>query len=185
MGSKTRQTDAQPSNGNEKYDAERLLDTVVAAMGGARRDGQSRMTSSIQKAIRMEKHLAVQAGTGTGKSMAYLIPAIAHAVETDTTIVVSTATIALQRQLISRDLPRIAAALKPTLGTINFAILKGRSNYLCLNKLGVEDDSESPLIDPSQISRVGQQVKELHEWASDTDDGDRDSLESSVSDLAW
>ena len=185
MGSKTRQTDAQPSNDNEKYDAERLLDTVVAAMGGARRDGQSRMTSSIQKAIRMEKHLAVQAGTGTGKSMAYLIPAIAHAVETDTTIVVSTATIALQRQLISRDLPRIAAALKPTLGTINFAILKGRSNYLCLNKLGVEDNSESPLIDPSQISRVGRQVKELHEWASDTDDGDRDSLESSVSDLAW
>ncbi|MEJ4112090.1 ATP-dependent DNA helicase [Corynebacterium kroppenstedtii] len=153
-------------------------------MGGARRAGQSGMTTAIQKAIRMEKHLAVQAGTGTGKSMAYLIPAIAHAVETNTSIIVSTATIALQRQLISRDLPRLATALQPELGDITFAILKGRSNYLCLNKLSV-DDEDSALIDPAHISRLGHQIQHLHDWASDSDDGDRDSLDSGVSDLAW
>ena len=74
------------------------------------------MAEAVDRAIRTGEHLAVQAGTGTGKSLAYLVPAIRHAVAAGTTVVVSTATIALQRQLIDRDLPRLAAALEPLLG---------------------------------------------------------------------
>ena len=113
-----------------------LLDAAVTAVGGTRRDGQDAMAQAVRRAIVSGEHLAVQAGTGTGKSLAYLVPAIRHAVGRGTTVVVSTATIALQRQLVDRDLPRLAKALKPLLGRApTFAILKGRRNYLCLNKL--------------------------------------------------
>ncbi|WP_287004461.1 DEAD/DEAH box helicase, partial [Gordonia sp. UBA7860] len=77
-----------------------LLDTAVTALSGKRRDGQVRMASAVANAIDTGQHLAVQAGTGTGKSLAYLVPAIRHAVESGDTVVVSTATIALQRQLV-------------------------------------------------------------------------------------
>lgn len=70
MSKKTHHTQTRDNNDIATYDANRLLDIVVSDMGGARRAGQSGMTTAIQKAIRMEKHLAVQAGTGTGKSMA-------------------------------------------------------------------------------------------------------------------
>ena len=63
------------------------------------------MTEAVAAALESERHLAVQAGTGTGKSLAYLVPAVAHAQETESTVIVSTATIALQRQLVDRDLP--------------------------------------------------------------------------------
>ena len=78
----------------------------------------------------------MQAGTGTGKSLAYLVPAIVHAVSDDAPVVVSTATIALQRQLVDRDLPRLADSLADALPRRpRFALLKGRRNYLCLNKI--------------------------------------------------
>ncbi len=84
------------------------------------------MAEAVRHAIETSEHLAVQAGTGTGKSLAYLVPAVRHAVTTGSTIVVATATIALQRQLIDRDLPRLVAALKPLLDREPvFAILKG------------------------------------------------------------
>ena len=93
------------------------------------------MAEAVQHAIETGEHLAVQAGTGTGKSLAYLVPAIRHAVLTRSTVVVATATIALQRQLIDRDLPRLVTALQPLLGQEPaFAILKGRRNYLCLHR---------------------------------------------------
>ena len=76
---------------------EELLDQAVAALGGARRDGQHAMAQAVSKALESERHLAVQAGTGTGKSLAYLVPAIRHARNTGSSIIVSTATIALQR----------------------------------------------------------------------------------------
>src|SRR5699024_541496 len=88
------------------------------------------------------EHLAVQAGTGTGKSLAYLVPAIARAVTDNTPVVVSTATIALQRQLVDRDLPRLAEAFADALGRRpEFALLKGRRNYLCLNKIHSGSDA--------------------------------------------
>ncbi|MGH3948282.1 MAG: DEAD/DEAH box helicase, partial [Pseudonocardiaceae bacterium] len=129
-----------------------LLATAVTALGGSERDGQVHMAESVDIAIRTGEHLAVQAGTGTGKSLAYLIPAIRHAVEREATVVVSTATIALQRQLVDRDLPRLATALKKPLGRKpHFAILKGRRNYLCLHRLdsGAPDEPDDPgLFDP-------------------------------------
>ena len=94
------------------------------------------MAEAVAHAFDTGEHLAVQAGTGTGKSLAYLVPAIARAVATDEPVVVSTATIALQRQLVDRDLPRLADSLAGALPRRpEFALLKGRGNYLCLNKI--------------------------------------------------
>lgn len=147
------------------------------------------MAQAVRKAISSGEHVAVQAGTGTGKSLAYLVPAIHHAVAKGTTVVVSTATIALQRQLVDRDLPRLAKALKPLLGRApTFAILKGRRNYLCLNKLhggGDDTDPADELFDPFAISAMGRAVKRLHEWADTTEKGDRDELVPGVTDATW
>ncbi len=170
-------------------DTRTLLATAVAAVGGAERDGQVRMAEAVERAIRTGEHLAVQAGTGTGKSLAYLVPALRHAVAEEATVVISTATIALQRQLVDRDLPRLAKALKKELGREpRFAILKGRRNYLCLQRLhtGAPDEpEEAALFDPFAVSRIGREVKRLHEWSSDTETGDRDELVPGVSEQAW
>ena len=113
-----------------------LLATAVAALGGSERSGQLEMATAVAHAFETGEHLAVQAGTGTGKSLAYLVPAIIRAVSDDTPVVVSTATIALQRQLVNRDLPQLVDALTDALPrTPRFALLKGRQNYLCLNKI--------------------------------------------------
>src|SRR4051795_11778044 len=93
-------------------DVSALLAAAVSGVGGAERPGQVKMAEAVAHAIDSGEHLAVQAGTGTGKSLAYLVPAVRHAVAAgesqNATVVVSTATIALQRQLIDRDLPRLA-----------------------------------------------------------------------------
>ena len=94
------------------------------------------MAEAVERTIETGEHLAGQAGTGTGKSLAYLVPAVRHALVGKGTVVVSTATIALQRQLVERDLPRLSASLAGMLGREPvFAILKGRRNYLCLHKV--------------------------------------------------
>ncbi|RZS34069.1 ATP-dependent DNA helicase DinG [Herbihabitans rhizosphaerae] len=166
-----------------------LLTTAVEAVGGSERAGQVEMAEAVAKAIRTGEHLAVQAGTGTGKSLAYLVPAIRHAVDREATVVVSTATIALQRQLVDRDLPRLADALAGPLGRKpTFAILKGRRNYLCLHRLdsGPQDEPEDgALFDPFAASRLGRDVKRLHDWAEDTKTGDRDELVPGVGEQAW
>ncbi|MEO9329941.1 ATP-dependent DNA helicase [Gordonia aurantiaca] len=165
-----------------------LLDAAVTALGGRRRDGQVKMANAVAHAIDTGEHLAVQAGTGTGKSLAYLVPAVRHAVESGRTVVVSTATIALQRQLIERDLPRLANALQKPLGRKpTFAILKGRGNYLCLNKIhsGTAEEPETELFDPFELSRTGREVTRLREWSSDTETGDRDDLVPGVTDRSW
>jgi ATP-dependent DNA helicase DinG len=167
-----------------------LLAAAVAGIGGAERPGQVAMAEAVQRAIETGEHLAVQAGTGTGKSLAYLVPAIRHALFTRSTVVVATATIALQRQLIDRDLPRLVTDLAPLLGQEPaFAILKGRRNYLCLHRQrgGPPDDQEA-LWDPADTgptSPLGRQVKRLHEWAEETATGDRDELVPGVPEAAW
>ncbi|OFU52520.1 ATP-dependent DNA helicase [Corynebacterium sp. HMSC11E11] len=172
---------------------EELLAHAVAALGGAERTGQVAMARAVHGAMESGRHLAVQAGTGTGKSLAYLVPAIVRAMEDDQAVIVSTATIALQRQLVERDLPRLADALEPHLDRRpTFSILKGRNNYLCRNKVaevpldpddGIGDTGA--LIDSSTLSKTAAQVLMLREWANDTEDGDRDSLDRGVSDMAW
>ncbi len=165
-----------------------LLVAAVAGIGGTQRPGQVAMADAVQHAMESKQHLAVQAGTGTGKSLAYLVPAVRHALAGGGTVVISTATIALQRQLIERDLPRLSAALAELLGREPvFAILKGRRNYLCLNKVhgGAADEPEDSLFDPRSVSAIGRQVTRLHEWAAETDTGDRDELVPGVDDRAW
>jgi ATP-dependent DNA helicase DinG len=165
-----------------------LLEAAVTAVGGQRREGQDAMAQAVRTAISSGEHVAVQAGTGTGKSLAYLVPSIHHAVSKNSTVVISTATIALQRQLVDRDLPRLTEALKPLLGrTPTFAILKGRRNYLCLNKLHGDggDEEEDQLFDPFTISAMGRAVKRMHEWADTTELGDRDDLVPGVPDATW
>ncbi|MFJ2839889.1 MULTISPECIES: ATP-dependent DNA helicase [Nocardia] len=167
-----------------------LLATAVHALGGKERTGQTTMATAVDHAIDTKEHLAVQAGTGTGKSLAYLVPSLRHAVRTGRTVVVSTATIALQRQLVDRDLPRLADALAGPLGRVpQFAILKGRNNYLCLNKINsvIPEDTggEAELFDAFAISKLGREVQRLNEWASDTETGDRDEIAPGVSDRAW
>jgi len=164
-----------------------LLAAAVAGIGGAERPGQVAMAESVQQSIASGEHLAVQAGTGTGKSLAYLVPAAAHAMASGSSVVVATATIALQRQLIDRDLPRLAAALEPLLGRPpTFAILKGRGNYVCRYRLhgGAPEDPQDTLFEPA-ASAVGKQVQRLHEWAATTETGDRDELVPGVEDRAW
>jgi ATP-dependent DNA helicase DinG len=165
-----------------------LLAAAVAGIGGTKRPGQVAMAEAVERCLQSGEHLAVQAGTGTGKSLAYLVPATAHALASGETVVVATATIALQRQLVDRDLPRLAEALEPLLGRPPvFAILKGRRNYLCLYRLrsGAPEEPGDMLFEPSAVSAVGEQVRRLSEWADRTTTGDRDELVPGVDDRAW
>ncbi|GAA4607590.1 ATP-dependent DNA helicase [Actinoallomurus liliacearum] len=165
-----------------------LLAAAVAGVGGAERPGQVKMAEAVAHAIESGEHLAVQAGTGTGKSLAYLVPAVRHAVAENACVAVSTATIALQRQLVERDLPRLAESLTPLLGREPaFAILKGRRNYLCLHRMQVDepDDPDEILFDAQSVSATGRQVQRIHEWAETTETGDRDELVPGVSEQAW
>ncbi|TDD91322.1 ATP-dependent DNA helicase [Saccharopolyspora karakumensis] len=165
------------------------MKVAVAAVGGVPREGQAQMAEAVEHTITTGEHLAVQAGTGTGKSLAYLVPAIRHAVADGTTVVVSTATIALQRQLVDRDLPRLSDALAETLGRKpTFAILKGRRNYLCLNRIhgnAPSEPDEDALFDAFAASALERQVQRVQEWATETETGDRDELVPGVTDQAW
>ncbi|MFI6732832.1 ATP-dependent DNA helicase [Nonomuraea sp. NPDC050451] len=169
--------------------ADELLKVAVNALGGSERQGQMTMVQAVQQAIDGEEHLAVQAGTGTGKSLAYLVPSIRHAMDSDSPVVVSTATIALQRQLVDRDLPRLAETLGKELPhEPTFAILKGRRNYLCRYKATAgwpEEDEQDQLFDPREVSATGRMVQRIQEWADETETGDRDELVPGVSEQAW
>ncbi|AEG44030.1 ATP-dependent DNA helicase [Isoptericola variabilis] len=193
---------------------EELLDLTVGALGGGRREGQHRMALAVADAVASGEHLLVQAGTGTGKSLAYLVPAVRHAVVDGGRVVVSTATLALQRQVITRDLPLVAEAVAPRLPREpRVALLKGWHNYLCLHKTGggypVDEatlfdlpgategaaaEQHPPPADggPGRRGRRGDDgpsladhVRRLHAWAQETDTGDRDDLVPGVPDRAW
>ena len=170
-------------------DALTLLDEAVAATGGQNRAGQRIMAAHVAQALELQRHLLVQAGTGTGKSLGYLVPALARVGESDQPIVVATATLALQAQIVNRDIPRLLQALEPRPESqAQVALLKGRNNYLCLHKLegGYPEDEPDALFDmPSSTSRVGEEVVRLREWADRTETGDRDELKPGVSDRAW
>src|SRR4051794_38362151 len=155
-----------------------LLHAAVTAVGGTERPGQVTMAEAVAGAIDDNAHLLVQAGTGTGKSLGYLVPAIAHGER----VVVATATLALQRQLVERDLPRTVDALHPLLRRRpEFAMLKGRSNYLCLHRLheGVpQEDAEAGevgLFDPFEAaeptSKLGKDLLRMRDWADETETG--------------
>ncbi|WP_100424079.1 ATP-dependent DNA helicase [Sediminihabitans luteus] len=180
-----------------------MLDAAVGVLGGRRRDGQARMARAVHEAVDSGEHLLVQAGTGTGKSLGYLVPAVRHAVTADERVVVSTATLALQRQVITRDLPLVVEAVAPMLPRRpEIALLKGWHNYACAHKVaGGYPDEEPTLFDMpgaehagaadhpresrSDDASLGAQVVRAREWAATTDTGDRDDLVPGVSDKAW
>ena len=147
------------------------LNAAVFAIEGSPREGQIEMAEAVANALSDRHHLLVQAGTGTGKSLAYLVPALVHGKR----VLVATATLALQRQLVERDLPRVKDALEKELGrSISFAVYKGVGNYLCLQKMNADDGTaDSELL--VEISGLEKDARRLREWAQKPGiSGDRD-----------
>ncbi len=170
-------------------DAVSALDAVVAALpdGGEARPGQRRMAAAVESALARRRHLIVQAGTGTGKTLAYLVPAILAGRRT----VVATATKALQDQLVGKDLPFLAAHLDRP---FTFASLKGRANYLCLQRAkevldaSAEAGSEQLAIsgvDPLADRAPRSELLRLIQWGTETTSGDRADLAFEPSTAAW
>jgi len=147
------------------------LDAAVVAIGGQAREGQIEMAEAVANALTDRHHLLVQAGTGTGKSLAYLVPAIVHGKK----VLVATATLALQRQLVERDLPKIKPALEKVLKRdLTFAVYKGVGNYLCLQKMnGAISDPDGEIL--MEIGALEKDQKRLRAWAQTPGvSGDRD-----------
>jgi ATP-dependent DNA helicase DinG len=175
----------------KKATAAQLLAAAVGAVpGGTSRPGQEAMAAAIEHAVTAKEHLLVQAGTGTGKSLAYLTPSLL----VDGPVVVSTATLALQNQLVEHDLPRLADAVEPVLGRRpTFAVLKGRHHYLCVAKMEHADEEEptdtlfadAPPRWLGEAGKLGKQIQRLQAWAEKTKTGDRDELDPGVDDTAW
>ncbi|MCW2735357.1 ATP-dependent DNA helicase, partial [Nocardioides sp.] len=157
-------TTAEPVDLADADSVRAVLATAVAELGGQERPGQVQMAQAVADAMVDGLHLLVQAGTGTGKSLAYLVPSLLH----DKRVVVATATLALQHQLVERDIPALVEAAQHVLHeTPSYAVLKGRSNYACLHRIreGVPDD-QGVLVDVPQGSMAGK-VLELRGWAEE------------------
>jgi len=147
------------------------LSAAIEAIGGQPREGQIQMAEAVANALSDRHHLLVQAGTGTGKSLAYLGPALVHGKK----VLVATATLALQRQLVERDLPKIQPALEKVLKRdLTFAVYKGVGNYLCLQKMnGAERDPDGEVL--MEIGALEKDQKRLKAWAQTPGvSGDRD-----------
>lgn len=148
-----------------------ILDAAVAGIGGRSRPGQVEMAAEVGRTIATGEHLLVQAGTGTGKSLGYLAPALASLVENpESRIVIATATLALQAQLATKDIPAAVAACEEVTGQkVGHAILKGRTNYACLLRVrdgqGAEQDALLP--EPGETTGVGAEVVALRRWAEE------------------
>lgn len=170
------------------------LAQVVQAIGGSTREGQIDMAQAVDQAMADGEHLLVEAGTGTGKSLGYLVPAIMRATNGTEAgknrTVVATATLALQRQLVEHDLPRALSTLNPGFKRpVTFAVLKGRANYVCLEKFNrdattAQDDGDQFLFD-SPTSHLGKQAKKLREWIKRTESGDRDDFNEDLDGRLW
>ena len=146
------------------------------------RPSQKQMAQAVASALRENRHLIVQAGTGTGKSLAYLVPILVRGARA----VVSTATKALQDQLASRDLPKLAESLGVS---FTFAVLKGRSNYVCRQRLAeLSAGDEQMVLGPDRAEgpgRLGRELLRLARWADTAATGDRADLPWEPSDVAW
>jgi ATP-dependent DNA helicase DinG len=166
-------------------EVEKVLAAAVSALNGQERPGQVQMALAVARAMGQHEHLLVQAGTGTGKSLGYLVPALLH----EDRVVVATATLALQHQLVERDIPALLEAAEHVLDERpSYAVLKGRSNYACLHRVreGVPDDQGVLVEVPS--GSLGGEVLELRSWAEQQAEekgpGDRDAAPKH-SDRAW
>jgi ATP-dependent DNA helicase DinG len=179
-------------------EVEAALQRVTASLPASEdRPAQRRMAAAVAGAIRDQRHLIVQAGTGTGKSLGYLVPALVLG----TRVVVATATKALQDQLATRDLPFLAEQLGVP---FEFAILKGRSNYLCRQRAEELAGAGDPLATDIGEGVIGQgfigqgdgpggrnagpfarEIRRLLDWGRQAETGDRAELSWEPSAAAW
>jgi ATP-dependent DNA helicase DinG len=163
--------------GTSRVEAIELLDAAVAGMDGERRDGQHTLAAAVADAIEHEHHLVAEAPTGSGKSLAYLAPAVASGKK----VVVATSTIALQSQLVGKDLPALAQH-----GGVpfTFALLKGRSNYICRAKLR-SAASPDALFETQVVKEFSDQLRDLQAFADESETGDRSEVEADIADSSW
>jgi ATP-dependent DNA helicase DinG len=152
---------------------------IAQKLGGYEsRPEQGHMAEAVATAFNHSKLALIEAGTGTGKSLAYLLPAIFWSVQNKQRIVVSTNTINLQEQLINKDLPFLKSALTPPFKAI---LVKGRNNYVCLSKIDSLEKEGAHLIESDEQS----ELKALIQWAHKTSDGSRSDLSVLPSFPVW
>ncbi|MDR1236903.1 MAG: DEAD/DEAH box helicase, partial [Propionibacteriaceae bacterium] len=172
-----------------------ILRTAIESIGGEQRAGQQQMANAVFDTFTGHGQLLVQAGTGTGKSLGYLAPALAYLSESSKSrVVIATATLALQGQLANKDIPSaVAACARVTGKTIASAVLKGRSNYACLQRVREAGSDQASLFGAEDLavdssSELGAAVVGLREWAEEQllEKGlaDRDDAPSHVG-AAW
>ena len=155
-----------------------LAKLAEAVPGGERRQPQEEMATEVAEAISRQRHLLAQAGTGTGKSWAYLVPAILAGKKT----VVATATKALQDQLAGKDLPFLQEHLDRP---FEFAVLKGRSNYVCVQRIAEISGAGQLALDGLADRASPSELSALKLWAASTPTGDRAELLAEPSPQAW
>jgi ATP-dependent DNA helicase DinG len=155
--------------------AETLAKVVAQLPGGGEvREGQREMAVAVADSIESGRHLVVQAGTGTGKTLAYLVPAVV----TGARVVVATATKALQDQLAGKDLP----FLDRHVGGFSWAVLKGRSNYVCRQRVAELLDDRRGRLD---VANDDPGLTAVLEWAAETEIGDRAELALEPRPAVW
>ena len=143
------------------------------------RTEQLEMAQATASAFADSQHLLAEAGTGVGKSFAYLIPAILQAIDEGNRVVVSTYTIALQEQLITKDLPFLSKALPVRFSAV---LGKGRSNYVCVRRLASAMRWQGSLF--SSRAQV-RQLQLLGQWAMETETGSRQDIDFQINPAVW
>jgi ATP-dependent DNA helicase DinG len=143
------------------------------------RPQQQQMAVAVARALENREHLCVEAGTGVGKSLAYLVPAILFAVAQKKKAVVSTHTINLQEQLTQKDLPMLEAVLKPL--NFSFCMLKGRGNYLCSRRLHKAMLQAGSLFTSPEV----EELKRIYEWSKRTEEGSLSDFEIEPDPKVW
>ncbi|MEO7299232.1 MAG: helicase C-terminal domain-containing protein [Verrucomicrobiota bacterium] len=147
------------------------------------RPEQQQMAVAVARSLKETKHLVVEAGTGVGKSLAYLIPAILFAVANGKKAVISTHTINLQEQLVEKDLPMLEQVLAqlPTPVKFSFTMMKGRQNYLCTRRLHKAIQQADSLFTSPEI----QELQRIYEWSKGTEDGSLSDFEIEPDPKVW
>ena len=147
------------------------------------RPQQQEMAVAVARALQSGGHLAVEAGTGVGKSLAYLIPAILFAVSNSKKAVISTHTINLQEQLTEKDLPMLAGVLSalPVPVKFSFTMLKGRANYLCTRRLQKAVQQSGNLFTTSEAA----ELQRIYEWSKTTADGSLSDFDAEPDQKVW
>jgi ATP-dependent DNA helicase DinG len=162
---------------SSRIDPLELLAAAVAGLDGEQRDGQRSLATAVAEAIETGHHLVAEAPTGSGKSLAYLAPAVASGLK----VVIATSTIALQSQLVGKDLPALHRH-----GTVpfSFALLKGRSNYLCRAKLRAAARPDA-LFEQPVVGSFSKQLEQLETFAAESETGDRSEVDDAIADSSW